>query len=151
MRRTRTTRMAALWLLAACNAAHRQEAPAPDAAVPALILAPDGEVEWERQPGQPAGEGEKWVVNEVIMAHIGRIRRCYQRGLRQDPTLQGKVTVRFAIAGDGSVPFALTADTTLRDPGVESCINGEIMRLEFPEPGGGRTILITYPFVLSPG
>ncbi len=96
------------------------------------------------------GQMDKAVVDAVVRRHLPNIRYCYQRELQRDPTLNGKVTVKFVIAGDGSVSSASTKSSTLDSAPVESCINGRFMRMEFPEPKQNGIVVVTYPFLFAP-
>lgn len=95
------------------------------------------------------GSLDRAQVDAVIKANLASIRYCYQRELQRSPGLGGKVTVRFTIAGDGSVSQASTKSTTLGSPAAESCINGRILRLGFPKPRGGGLVIVSYPFVFA--
>lgn len=107
-----------------------------------------------RNPGGDSiviGQMDKAVVDAVVRRHLSNIRYCYQRELQRDPELIGKVTVKFVIAGDGSVSNASTKSSTLGNPAVESCINGRFMRMDFPEPKKNGIVIVTYPFLFAPG
>jgi hypothetical protein len=90
------------------------------------------------------------LIDAVIKRNLSSIRYCYQRELAKNPALQGKVKVKFVIAGDGSVSSATTAISTLGNASVESCINGRILRMSFPTPKQG-IVIVSYPFVFSAG
>jgi hypothetical protein len=94
---------------------------------------------------------EKSVVDEVVKSHLPRIRYCYQRMLQRDPTLAGKVTMRFTIARDGSVSSARTKFSNLNNPEVQACLNERFLRMQFPKPKGCDTVIVSYPFLFSPG
>jgi hypothetical protein len=96
------------------------------------------------------GQLDKAVVHAVVQRHLNNIRYCYQRELQRDPSMSGKVTVKFVIAGDGSVSSAETKSTTLHNSAVESCINGRFMRMEFPSPKKNGVVVVTYPFLFAP-
>ncbi len=87
----------------------------------------------------------------VIKRRMKELRYCYQRILREFPTLAGKITVKFIIAPDGTVAAAATKSTTMNNPQVEDCINGRFRKMLFPEPRGGGIVVVTYPFIFSPG
>jgi len=91
------------------------------------------------------------LIDGVIRRNLPRFRYCYQRELTKDPTLAGKVTVKFTIIGDGTVSAAMTKASSMQSPAVESCLNRVMMTLPFPEPNGGGLVLVSYPFVFSPG
>lgn len=97
------------------------------------------------------GALDKSLVDQVVKRNMAQIRYCYQRELTKDPNLGGKVTVKFVIAGDGSVSSATTRSSTLGNASAESCINGRFMRMQFPAPKGGGIVIVSYPFLFSPG
>jgi hypothetical protein len=84
----------------------------------------------------------------VVKARAGIFRACYQKELNHTPGLGGKLIMHFVISADGSVKNASTAGGSLRNAGVEDCINNNIMRLKFPAKGGA---IVNYPFVFSQG
>lgn len=103
--------------------------------------------------GEPilVGTLERSEIEAVIQKSLSAIRYCYQRRLQSAPDLSGKVVVRFAIAGDGSVSSAKVASSTVGDPAVGSCVADRFTRMRFPEPRGHGVVLVTYPFLFAPG
>ena len=97
------------------------------------------------------GALDKSLVDAVVRRHLNQIRYCYQRELTKNPSLGGKVVVKFVIAKDGTVSSATTKSSTLANAAVEGCINGRFMRFQFPEPKGGGIVIVSYPFLFSPG
>jgi hypothetical protein len=90
----------------------------------------------------------KEEIDRVVKARAGIFRACYQKELNHTPGLGGKLVMHFVIAADGGVKSASTAGGSLRNAGVEDCINNNIMRLKFPAKGGA---IVNYPFVFSQG
>ena len=43
------------------------------------------------------------VIQRIVRQNFGRFRLCYENGLRNNPNLQGRVSVRFVIGRDGAV------------------------------------------------
>ena len=115
----------------------------------------------ERSEGRPAdvdtgeiisfGALDKALIDAVVKRNMAQIKYCYQRELTKNPSLSGKVTVKFTIAKDGSVSSAMTKSSSMANPSVESCINARFMRFQFPEPLGGGLVVVSYPFLFSPG
>ncbi len=103
--------------------------------------------------GDPVTIGglDRAQVDAVVKQHLSQLRYCYQRQLQRDPSLGGKVSIRFTIAGDGTVSSARVGASQLGDAAVEDCLVGRFLRMRFPEPRGGGVVLVTYPFVFSPG
>ena len=99
-------------------------------------------------PGQPTVEGalSKSVIRRVVGQHRREIRHCYERALKRDPSLEGRVEVQFTISPSGTVVAALVQKTTLDDTSTEACVNRMIRRWSFPNPKGGVVVVVTYPF-----
>ncbi len=97
------------------------------------------------------GALDKSLIDAVIKRNMNQIRYCYQRELTKNPSLGGKITVKFVIAKDGSVSKAETKQTTMNNSAVEDCINGRFMKFQFPEPKGGGIVIVSYPFIFAPG
>lgn len=92
------------------------------------------------------------VIQRIVRQNYGRFRLCYENGLKTDPTLQGKVAVKFVIASDGSVSTASEdPSTTLPDKTVVSCVVRGFSGLSFPAPEGGGIVTVVYPVIFSPG
>jgi outer membrane biosynthesis protein TonB len=75
----------------------------------------------EAEEGRTAGRLPEDVM-KVINSHRSAIEYCYQRALRRDPNLKGKVSIRFVIRPDGSISDAKVFASTLNNPSVEKCI-----------------------------
>lgn len=95
------------------------------------------------------GNIDKAQIEKVIRDNLNQIRYCYVRELNKNPTLAGKIVVRFTISPDGSVPAASTKESTMGSGTVEDCINQRIMQLRFPEPKGGGKANVVYPFIFK--
>lgn len=105
-------------------------------------------------------------IQRVVRARFSSMRLCYEEGLRRDPTLTGRVSVRFVIGRDGKVaaagPYALEdASSTdaapagvaplppMRDAAVTACVVDLFKQLVFPQPDGG-IVTVVYPIMFSP-
>lgn len=97
------------------------------------------------------GALDRSLIDEVIKRHMNQIRYCYQRELTKNPSLGGKIVIKFVIAKDGSVSSASVKNSSMGNSAVESCISGRFMRMQFPEPKGGGIVIVSYPFLFSPG
>ena len=89
------------------------------------------------------------VINRVIQKHYNEIKYCYEKELARDPALYGKVTMLFVIGGTGRVDDALVQQTTMANEAVEGCMVNHVKRWAFPQPQGGGTVQVTYPYVFK--
>lgn len=104
-------------------------------------------------PGKPevTGSIDPELIRKVVHDHRAQIRTCYETQLSNKPSLAGKLVSAWTIDQGGSVTEAHTQETTLRDPGVESCVAAKIKTWRFPIPKGGGEVFVTYPFIFTPG
>ncbi len=106
------------------------------------------------RPGTLAVDGQGHlppeVIQRIVRRNFGRLRACYERGLKSNPKLTGRVTVRFVIGRDGAVAMAQDSGSDLADQAVVRCFVTSLRELSFPQPEGG-VVTVTYPMELSPG
>lgn len=90
------------------------------------------------------------VIQRIVRQNFGRFRLCYENGLRANPKLEGRITVRFVIDPQGAVSSSKDAGSDLPDPAVVSCVARAFGMLSFPQPEGG-SVVVAYPMNFSPG
>jgi hypothetical protein len=79
-----------------------------------------------------------------------RIAACYERALKSNPALAGKLVVRFSIASAGTVVAVAVDEDTLGAPDVAGCVRGLIARWRFPPPTAAP-VEVSFPFVFQAG
>ncbi|MCP4603889.1 MAG: AgmX/PglI C-terminal domain-containing protein [Proteobacteria bacterium] len=87
-------------------------------------------------------------VAKVVNRRLGAIKACYERALRRDSNLGGKIIIRFTIASSGKISAARTTLNEL-SPNVGNCIVSSFRRFRFPPPMGG-SVTFEYPLMLTP-
>lgn len=97
------------------------------------------------------GSLDRSLIDEVIKRNMNRIRYCYQRELAKNASLAGKISMKFTIAGDGSVSSSSVKSSSMGNASVESCLQKTFMQLDFPKPRGGGIVIVSYPFMFDPG
>ncbi len=90
------------------------------------------------------------TVQRIVRQNFGRFRACYENGLKLNPSLAGRVAVRFVIGRDGAVASVANGGSDLPDAGVVSCVVRSFGSLSFPQPEGG-VVSVVYPLSLTPG
>jgi hypothetical protein len=90
------------------------------------------------------------VIQRIVRQNYGRFRLCYENGLRNNPNLQGRVSVRFVIGRDGAVSNVGNAGSDMPDGSVVQCVTRAYYGLSFPQPEGG-IVTVVYPIMFSPG
>lgn len=88
------------------------------------------------------------VINEVVASHKASIKMSYEKFLRRDPNLAGKISVRFTIAASGNVINVKILENTTGNKDLEDEIIRKIKMWQFESiPDGDVTV--TYPFVFA--
>jgi Ca-activated chloride channel family protein len=90
------------------------------------------------------------VISRIVRQNFGRYRLCYEAGLKNNPTLQGRVAVKFVIDRSGAVSTSSDAGSDLPDRSTVACVVRGFGNLSFPQPEGG-IVTVTYPILFAPG
>jgi TonB family protein len=88
------------------------------------------------------------AVARTIRLGMPAITACYQRALKRNPKLTGKVVIRLSINTMGAVTRVAIDSDSIGDPQVTSCIQGYAQRWRFPPPEGGSAE-VAVPFVFQ--
>lgn len=75
-------------------------------------------------------------LRSALRSRAGQARGCYERALRQNSMLQGKIVVSIRVGPSGQVCSANIASNSVGDPGVASCVLGMFRSGTFPAPEG---------------
>jgi hypothetical protein len=76
-------------------------------------------------------------LKSSLSGAAGSVRGCYERALRQNQMLQGKLVVSVKIGSHGQPCSASLASDTLGDGSVASCVLQKFRSGTFPAPIGG--------------
>ncbi len=77
------------------------------------------------------------ALRSALRGKAGQARGCYERALRNNAALKGRLTVNVRIGPQGQVCSASVGSNTLGDPGVGSCVRQMFSSGKFPAPSGG--------------
>ena len=94
------------------------------------------------------GELDPGIVSKEVRSRLGAIKACYERALKRNPSLSGKVVVHWTITAAGTVSGIDVESDTLGDNEVASCIKSLVARWRFPAPAGG-SVEVSFPFVFQ--
>lgn len=89
------------------------------------------------------------VVSRIVRQSFGRFRLCYENGLRTNPKLEGRVSVKFVIGRTGDVTSTADGGSDMPDKGVVACVMRAVGNLTFPQPEGG-IVTVVLPIVFAP-
>ncbi|HET7609144.1 MAG TPA: AgmX/PglI C-terminal domain-containing protein, partial [Gammaproteobacteria bacterium] len=89
-------------------------------------------------------------IERVFDANKGRIYTLYNRALRENPALQGKVVLRLTIAPDGRVTFCEIVSSELNDPELERGLVQRVLQFQFEARDDVEAITTTKPIDFFP-
>jgi len=94
------------------------------------------------------GELDPGLIAKEVRARQGAIKACYERALKRNPTLTGKIVMHWTITAAGTVSGVDVEQDSLGDSEVGSCIKSLVARWRFPAPAGG-SVDVSFPFVFQ--
>ncbi|MEK7395182.1 MAG: AgmX/PglI C-terminal domain-containing protein, partial [Fibrobacterota bacterium] len=98
--------------------------------------------------GGEAGSRSPESILRVIRQHIGGFRYTYEKYLRNNPNLGGKISLKFTIAPSGDIIQISIVNTNTGDGGLDDEIKDKARRMKFDQIEKGN-VTVTYAFVLD--
>jgi hypothetical protein len=100
-------------------------------------------------PEVDSADVDREALARYVKARLKAIQDCYEKELKRNPSLRGKVIVRFNILTSGRTGDIEIEENTLGNDAVASCIRTKIRGWTFPfKPD--EEVPVAYPFVFSP-
>ncbi len=90
------------------------------------------------------------AVSKVFSRRKKAIKVCYEKQLNKDPSLKGKVVIKFKIGPAGRVTSIKVVKNTTGSAAVGTCIANKVKSWKFPQPEGG-SVTFQNQFILSSG
>jgi periplasmic protein TonB len=104
----------------------------------------------QRTGSSDLGSRSREEIERVFDANKGRIYTLYNRALRENPALQGKVVLRLTIAPDGRVTFCEIVSSELDDPELERGLVQRVLQFQFEARDDVEPITTTKPIDFFP-
>ncbi|MBK9577313.1 MAG: AgmX/PglI C-terminal domain-containing protein [Fibrobacteres bacterium] len=98
--------------------------------------------------GGDAGTRSPESILRVIRQHIGGFRYSYEKYLRDNPNLGGKISVRFTIAPSGDIISISIVNSNTGNEELDGDIKLKAGRMKFDQIEKGN-VTVTYAFVLD--
>ena len=103
----------------------------------------------EYVPPEQRKERSNRAIARIVAAHTGAIRYAYNRELRKNPSLRGKIVLTFTISPVGQVIECHVEESAMNWPPLEQSLVKMVKTWRFPEiPEGDVTV--SYPLVFFP-
>ena len=94
-----------------------------------------------RKPSAPQSPIDAAKYNAFINSRFGQVRACYERRLKVNALLEGKVDVNISVNDRGRVNSITVNRDTVGDREMLTCVKKTVKSWEFPEPEGGGVVL----------
>ncbi len=98
--------------------------------------------------GGEAGSRSPESILRVIRSHIGGFRYSYEKALKQNPEIGGKISLKFTIAPDGTIVSIDVVSSTTGVASLDDEIKDKARRMKFDSIEKGN-VTVTYAFVLD--
>ncbi len=89
----------------------------------------------------PTGTIDSKAVNAYINSHFSQVKACYERRLKVNSFLEGKLDLNIVISTSGKVSAVTVNSDSVRDAEMLSCVRATIRGWDFPKPQGGRVVI----------
>jgi TonB family protein len=96
-----------------------------------------------------AGELSKDEIQRVINAHVGEIQYCYEKQLRGNSGLAGRVVLEWTVTPAGAVSVVKVSTSSLSSSDATNCMMDRVKKWKFPKPRGNGGVTVVYPFVFN--
>jgi hypothetical protein len=97
-----------------------------------------------------SSEVDQGKLGAFVRARMGLLKACYENALKRNPSLKGKMRIRFTILETGGVSDLSVVENGLGSPDVASCVTSTMRAWRLPfRPSGPVTV--DYPLVFTPG
>lgn len=101
--------------------------------------------------GKSGGDVDADALSSLFKRRLGAVKDCYQRVLRINQKIAGKVAIKIEVSSGGSVINCNVTENTTGDSSVGACICEKIRGWLFPPSKDGATYVVYHSFVLTPG
>ncbi|MEK7392286.1 MAG: AgmX/PglI C-terminal domain-containing protein [Fibrobacterota bacterium] len=98
--------------------------------------------------GEDLGSRSPESILRVIRTHIGGFRYSYDKALKENPDIGGKISVRFTIAPSGDVVAIEIVSSSTGVEALDAEIKEKARRMKFDSIEKGN-VTVTYAFVLD--
>jgi predicted nucleic acid-binding Zn-ribbon protein len=98
---------------------------------------------------KPGGKIDTKDVLAVFSTHEAELKKCYERALKRDPNLAGKVVLEVVIEPSGRASSTQAVGRTMADDVMFECMERQAQGWRYPQPEGGSAT-VRKPFRFSP-
>ena len=94
-------------------------------------------------------ERSQAAIQRVVSRQSSRLKRLYEEWLKRDPSLSGRLTVKFVILSSGAVANVEVVKSSTGNGDFDAMVVRYIKRWKFSEVAGAGPVEVVYPFVFE--
>jgi hypothetical protein len=113
-------------------------------------IAPIGGGDRPKAHSGPGASRTDEEIQIVFDRYKSAFYRDYNRELRRDPTLQGKMVLRLTIEPDGAVSMCVLQSTDMNTPDLAAQVVSRVKTINFGAKEGVQAVTIVYPIDFLP-
>ena len=95
------------------------------------------------------GEIDRAAIARVLKRNRPKFNRCYQLSLNSEPSIQGKLVMKWRISPRGRGANISSTRSGIDSKSLKSCVANVLEGLTFPRPPEGQIPEVTFPFNFS--
>jgi hypothetical protein len=99
-------------------------------------------------PATTGGDLAPEIVARIVRRNAPKMKACYEKALLTQPSLNGKIIVKFTIDEKGNVEDVKDGGSTIADATMKSCVRRIYEGMVFPAPKGGK-VTVTFPMTFT--
>lgn len=103
----------------------------------------------DQAPEVESKDVDREALTRYVRSRTRAIQACYEKELKRNPSLKGKIVIRFSIMPNGRTGEIDIEENTLGNEAVASCIKTIVRSWSFPFKPDGE-VPVSYPFVFTP-
>jgi hypothetical protein len=101
------------------------------------------------RPGvRPVKALEAHEIRQTIVRQLPKVRACYERTLKAEPSLRGRLVLSMSVKPTGDVSGAHISDDGIGSNTLTECVENAVASWSFPR--GTETVAVDYPVTLKP-
>jgi TonB family protein len=102
-------------------------------------------------PASSSAMRDDKAISNYVKKNMRSIKAAYNRVLKQNPNLAGKITIRFTILPSGRVSSVSVVESTVDDETLKTRIMRVIKNWRFPSiPDSEGNVTVNFPFIFQP-
>jgi metallo-beta-lactamase class B len=102
------------------------------------------------EPIEVKGGLEPSIIRRIASRRMNDVNFCYEHALAANPTLTGRIVVKFTIGAPGEVVASEVQSSTMANPAFEACVAAVVRTWGFPYGQPPGPVTVTYPFAFTP-